>query len=174
MAKETVSGIFPSDFLFPIIIEFESRSILDEILDHVKAKIISHTSSTYWDAYVLSESSLFVSDDRIILKTCGTTTLLLGLNPIINHALNFASATVNKLFYSRKSMLKPQEQLFPHVNFDSETQYLKKMFPKGKSLIFGDKQLSENNQWVTFVYEETANSVSRTKKFFLSFFLEIS
>jgi S-adenosylmethionine decarboxylase len=39
-----------------------------------------------FDSYLISESSLFVYSDRVIILTCGTTTLLKALPSIIESA----------------------------------------------------------------------------------------
>ena len=52
------------------------RKELEWMLSKVKCSIISATRNDQVDAYVLSESSMFVSQRRFILKTCGTTTPL--------------------------------------------------------------------------------------------------
>ena len=54
-----------------------------EMLNYAKCKILSSISNEKFISYILSESSLFVYDDRIILKTCGTTPLLNALDDII-------------------------------------------------------------------------------------------
>jgi S-adenosylmethionine decarboxylase len=59
------------------------------MLDMVKCKVLSvieGQSEDGWDAYLLSESSMFVSPHMIILKTCGTTINLHGLERIIEIA----------------------------------------------------------------------------------------
>jgi Adenosylmethionine decarboxylase len=53
-----------------------SRRELDRLLSLAACEIVSHTRADAVDAYVLSESSLFVFPHRWIIKTCGTTRLL--------------------------------------------------------------------------------------------------
>ena len=42
-----------------------------ELVHNCNATILSELSNNYCDSYLLSESSLFVWDDRILMITCG-------------------------------------------------------------------------------------------------------
>ena len=87
------------------------REAIDMILDLVNCKILSSTRSRDLDSYVLSESSLFVSQRRILLKTCGTTTLLEAVQPIIEAANNVCGFdAIEDVFYSRKKFMRPELQ----------------------------------------------------------------
>lgn len=65
------------------------RDCLDYILNLVNCKILSCTRTRDLDSYVLSESSLFINKHRLLIKTCGTTTLLYSVRPIIEAAFKF-------------------------------------------------------------------------------------
>lgn len=70
-----------------------------------------------------SESSMFVSKRRFILKTCGTTTPLLCFQSLMLLAEQYAGFTdVEDLFYSRKNYKRPELQVTPHQHFDQEVR----------------------------------------------------
>ena len=56
----------------------------------MNCSIVSTTGNSQGDAYVLSESSMFISKRRFILKTCGTTTPLDCIEALTNLVLEFA------------------------------------------------------------------------------------
>lgn len=109
------------------------REVWEEMLDIVKCKVLSVIEGVEMDAYLLSESSFFVSPHKLILKTCGTTLNLLGLPKI----LSIAAAppplllSVHRLFYSRKSFMFPERQLGPHREWTEEVSFLDKLFGPG-------------------------------------------
>ncbi|KAG8967038.1 spermidine resistance protein, partial [Tulasnella sp. 427] len=106
------------------------REVWEEMLDIVKCKVLSVIEGVEMDAYLLSESSFFVSPHKLILKTCGTTLNLLGLPKI----LSIAAAppplllSVHRLFYSRKSFMFPERQQGPHREWTEEVSFLDKLF----------------------------------------------
>ena len=86
-----------------------------------KCEIISFISNAEIDAYVLSESSLFVSKRRMILKTCGTTTPLSCIERIIWLVQTYTTYDmIEDAYYSRKNFKRPDLQLFPYKTFDQE------------------------------------------------------
>ena len=66
------------------------RDRLKNMLENVKCEIISMSRNGQVDAYVLSESSMFISQRRFILKTCGTTTPLECIRDLLAMAKLFA------------------------------------------------------------------------------------
>ncbi|KAK9708958.1 Adenosylmethionine decarboxylase [Popillia japonica] len=114
------------------------RNKLDTLLKIVRCEIISFCRNEQIDAYVLSESSMFVSKRRFILKTCGTTTPLLCLEPLLLLAEQYAGFTaVEDLFYSRKNYKRPELQVSPHQDFDQEVALLDTIFPDGAGYCLG-------------------------------------
>lgn len=101
------------------------RAALDAICAHARCTIISQTSNDFLDAYVLSESSLFVYPHKVILKTCGQTTLLHCLHTLFRVTRDLG-LELEWLGYSRKNYTFPNDQYFPHSNFQDEFTYLKR------------------------------------------------
>lgn len=122
------------------------------MLDLVNCKVLSRIGSDHVDAYLLSESSMFVFPHKLILKTCGTTTLLLGIRRILRiAAVNAgfpafncvsldnikAAATPYRVFYSRKNFLFPDKQLGPHKSWKDEVKFLDDNFSGGSAYMVG-------------------------------------
>ncbi|QSZ34011.1 hypothetical protein DSL72_005591 [Monilinia vaccinii-corymbosi] len=122
------------------------------MLDLVNCKILSVINSEHVDAYLLSESSMFVFPHKLILKTCGTTTLLLGLRRMLRIAAIHAGfpaqncksmeevravAKPYRVFYSRKNFLFPEKQQGPHRSWKDEVKYLDDMFLGGNAYMVG-------------------------------------
>jgi S-adenosylmethionine decarboxylase len=122
------------------------------MLDIVNCKVLSVVESELLDAYLLSESSMFVFSHKLILKTCGTTTLLWGLPRMLEIAATKAgfqhhdvstlkgmsnAATPYRVFYSRKNFLFPDKQRGPHRSWKDEVRYLANMFSGGSAYMVG-------------------------------------
>ncbi|EJF65125.1 S-adenosylmethionine decarboxylase [Dichomitus squalens LYAD-421 SS1] len=113
------------------------RAVWEEMLDIVKCKILSVVEGMEMDAYLLSESSFFVSPHRLILKTCGTTLNLLGVPRILEIARDVGFPTVHRLFYSRKAFMFPERQQGPHREWKAEIEFLDNLFPNGSAYTVG-------------------------------------
>ena len=122
------------------------------MLDLVNCKVLSVLESEHANAYLLSESSMFVWPHKLVLKTCGTTTLLYGLPRILEIAAleagfphvpaNLlkgipAAATPYRVFYSRKNFKYPNQQRGPHRSWRDEVRFLDKLFLGGSAYMIG-------------------------------------
>ncbi|SCZ98314.1 BZ3500_MvSof-1268-A1-R1_Chr3-2g06290 [Microbotryum saponariae] len=115
-----------------------ARHVWDDMLDEVKCKVLSVIEGEQVDAYLLSESSMFVWPHKLILKTCGTTTTLLGLPTL----LRIASETcgfrgVWRCFYSRKTFMFPDRQIGPHKDWAQEMSFLDTLFENSSAYTVG-------------------------------------
>lgn len=100
-----------------------ARRDLDAICRRARCTILSSVSNQYLDAYVLSESSLFVYPYMVVIKTCGTTTLLRCVATLIELGKKLG-LEVDWVGYSRKNFNFPTDQCFPHQSFHQEMDYL--------------------------------------------------
>jgi S-adenosylmethionine decarboxylase len=94
------------------------------------AQVLSKISSEQCDAYLLSESSLFVFDDYLTMITCGRTLLV---NAVIEIFEFVRPADVALLVYERKNEHFPREQL---TSFEEDARRLGTLLP-GQALRFG-------------------------------------
>lgn len=94
------------------------------------ARIVGGISNSHLDAYLLSESSLFVWDDRIVMITCGRTVLVEALPEILKFV---DREDVVLLSYERKNQLFPTSQ---PSRFEEDVESLGRLFP-GKSFRLG-------------------------------------
>ena len=120
-----------------------SRADLDALLVHAGCEIISSVSSLHTDAYLLSESTMFVEKSGIVLKTCGTTKLLAAVPRIIALAKSHCGLDAAYVKYSRASYLFPDAQPEIHRSWNEEVRLLKKYFSSefgcsGTAHVMGD------------------------------------
>ncbi|CAO3654326.1 unnamed protein product [Mucor hiemalis] len=120
------------------------RAIWDSMLATVKCTVLSVVSNAHVDAYLLSESSMFVFPHKIVLKTCGTTTLLKAVPYMLEIAKTRCGyENVYRLFYSRKSFMFPDRQPGPHRSWEEEVAYLDNHFDNGASYVIGNTRAEE-------------------------------
>lgn len=118
-----------------------SRAQIDSVLDLARCTIVSELSNKDFDSYVLSESSLFIYPLKIVIKTCGTTKLLLTIPRILELAeeLSMPLAAVK---YSRGTFIFPGAQPAPHRSFSEEVAALNRYFgglkSGGNAYVIGD------------------------------------
>jgi S-adenosylmethionine decarboxylase proenzyme len=105
-----------------------SRAQLDGFLAVAQCSIVSETHSLPFDAYVLSESSLFIYPAKLIIKTCGTTALLTAMPSILALAASIG-ATPRRCRFTRSCFKYPAEQPAPHRSWAEECAFLDAHFP---------------------------------------------
>lgn len=134
-----------------------TKAQLDEFLEPAECTIVASLSNKHFDSYVLSESSLFIYPYKLIIKTCGTTKLLLSIPPILKLAESL-SLTVRSVRYTRGSFIFPGAQSFPHRSFSEEVAILDTYFGKlgsgSKAFVMGGS--NESKKW--HVYSASAGS----------------
>ncbi|KAK4415137.1 S-adenosylmethionine decarboxylase proenzyme [Sesamum alatum] len=138
-----------------------TRAKLDSILEPACCTIVSQLSNTEFDSYVLSESSLFVYPLKIILKTCGTTKLLLSIPQILKLAdsLSLAPRSVR---YSRGTFIFQNSQPAPHRSFAEEVAFLNSFFKNGSAYLLGDPSFPNRNWHVYFAVIDPERGVDPT------------
>ena len=95
-----------------------------------KTRIVSRLSNSFCDSYILSESSLFVWDHRLLMLTCGKTSLAKAACGLLK---KFKPSDIEMLFYQRKNEFFPHSQ---NTSFMQDFEKLQKKI-KGQAWRFG-------------------------------------
>jgi S-adenosylmethionine decarboxylase len=135
------------------------RGDIDRICDRARCTILSSISNRYLDAYVLSESSLFIYPFMLVLKTCGTTTLLRCIATLIDLGKKLG-LEIDWVGYSRKNFNFPGDQAFPHQSFHQELDYLYSHRNLSERLDGNGYTLGPVNgdHWFVFVADHTSRT----------------
>lgn len=136
-----------------------SRKDINKICDRARCTILSSISNQYLDAYVLSESSLFIYPYMLVLKTCGTTTLLRCIATLIDLGRKLG-LEIDWVGYSRKNFNFPGDQAFPHQSFHQELDYLYSHRVLSERLDGNGYTLGPVNgdHWFVFVADHTSRT----------------
>ena len=103
----------------------------EKICEEAGTRILTAFSSSFCDSYVLSESSLFVWDHRLLMLTCGRTSLVKSLSRLLK---KFHPDEVDILFYQRKNEFFPYRQ---KTTFMDDFQTIQKKVT-GQAFCFGN------------------------------------
>ncbi len=160
-ATSTNTADTTSSFVLPDLRTVPQRE-WEEVLELANCKILHSMSNSEMIAYLLSESSMFVSRNSVLLKTCGTTTLLLALPKLLQLAPKLGLQVVD-VYYSHKSLLIPQAQSAPHLSFDQECDFLNnKLLSKGVKTAFSAGNMSLDR---FFLYSHNSDTFERSPNF---------
>ena len=101
------------------------------VVEAARARVLSKRSTEFFDAYLLSESSLFVFDDHATMITCGGTRLVDAALAVLELV---SVAEVELLIYERKNEHFPSQQ---ETAFVDDARQLAAVIG-GHALRFGD------------------------------------
>ncbi|XP_044381452.1 S-adenosylmethionine decarboxylase proenzyme isoform X2 [Triticum aestivum] len=134
-----------------------SRQQIDSFLDLARCTIVSQLLNKQFDSYVLSESSLFVYSHKVVIKTCGTTKLLLSIPRILELAAELSLPLLSAK-YSRGTFIFPGAQPAPHRSFSEEVSVLNGFFgglkSGGNAYVMGDAFRPKKMWHVYYATEE--------------------
>jgi len=112
-----------------IVVKARHRSLRDyrddwpRVVAKANARVLSTISNGECDAFLLSESSLFVFDRSCIMITCGTTSMIDAIEEIFTF---IPLAEIDLLMYERKNELFPEAQ---PTAFEEDVARLERYLP---------------------------------------------
>ncbi|MBE8163217.1 MAG: adenosylmethionine decarboxylase [Bdellovibrionaceae bacterium] len=131
-----------------------------DILNLANIKILSSISNKNIEAYLLSESSLFVWDHRILIITCGQSKLISSIEYILK---NIDKKNIEFLIYERKNEYLPLEQ---KTSFKEDVATLNK-YDNGEAFLLGE--LDEHHMLMYYLNKNyTSSSTDQTTQILIS------
>jgi|JI10StandDraft_1071094.scaffolds.fasta_scaffold66051_3 S-adenosylmethionine decarboxylase len=118
-----------------------TQTQIRQLVAAAHTKIVSSMKTESCDAYILSESSLFLFDDRLVMITCGTSNLIQSALQALEW---FSVSDIQIFLFKRQMELQPWLQ---PTTFHEDAAKLSRIFP-GKLLIQGEGE----QQIFAFVY----------------------
>ncbi|MBE8222142.1 MAG: hypothetical protein HAW60_05375 [Bdellovibrionales bacterium] len=112
-------------------IKKDFKTLWKSVLQTSDIKILSQISNQNIEAYLLSESSLFVWDHKILMITCGQSKLISSIEYILQ---KINKKNIEFLVYERKNEYLPLEQ---KTSFKQDVQSLNK-YSSGKAFLLGE------------------------------------
>ena len=106
-------------------------SFATSLIKKAGAQCINQFSNTLCKSYLLSESSLFIWNHRLLLITCGKTTLA---NALLSLIKRIGSEHIQACFFQRKNEFFPLHQ---KTSFHKDVLQIRKKI-KGSAYRFGD------------------------------------
>lgn len=92
---------------------------------------------------------MIISSRRIVIKTCGRTSLLPAIPHLLAAAETYCSLSrIDDIFYTRKHLARPEEQRFPHRSFVEEVQYLDTLIRNGAAHALG--RINSSDVWYLY------------------------
>ncbi|KAJ2809485.1 spermidine resistance protein [Coemansia guatemalensis] len=135
------------------------RSVWRDMLDLVHCQVLSTLCNEHVDSYLLSESSFFVYPHKLVLKTCGTTTLLYAIPRILEIGRECLGVDgTYQLFYSRKNFMFPDQQESLHQSWEKEVAYLDALFPEGAAYMIGKTNRDHWHVYLSGLHEPKSQS----------------
>jgi S-adenosylmethionine decarboxylase len=134
------------------------RAFWDQLVASAKAEIISTVQDDKCHSYLLSESSLFVWQDRFVMLTCGNSTLVEAL---VFFVQSVGKANIGFVSYQRKNEFLSQLQ---PTSFNDDLKLIRSHIP-GKALRVGHLDSHHHYIFYTDTYAGDLGYIKQGREF---------
>ena len=134
-------------------LRLRGRSYWEKIVSKCNAEILSEIKNDKMIGYVLSESSLFIWENSILMITCGKTSLV---NSLIEFIRDFGVLNIENVIFQRKNEYYSHLQI---SNFYDDLELLKSYLP-GNAWRLGE--LDGHHNFI-FYYQQTGSKFENDK-----------